>query len=222
LKSPLDQHIVSAYDKDLEALGESFRDMGELISEMVDLARKALAKKNGALTEKAEKKYLEVVALEKQVQQQAVKMLALRHPVANDLLFVTASIKVAAMLERMAELSKKISRKLGKLEKEPPKKTKKRLEEMADLVDKMTQGSVNAFGRGDSEKAGKVMEWEDKLDLIRGELFKELEQDMMANPSTIPSCMHALAITRNFERMGDHAVSVAQVVEEMVGVPAPQ
>lgn len=217
MKTAQDLHTVSSYDKELEGINKLLQQMGEEVAGMIVLAQKSLGKKDAASAQKNEKKYIAVAVQEKHVQQQVVRMLALRHPVANDLMFVTSAIKVAGTLERMAELSKKVSRKLSRLEKPLPKKVKKQLDEMAGLVADMIRDAVSALANGEPQKIDKVMKKEEKVDAIRAALFKSLEKDMMKDPSIIPACMQAFAVTRNFERVGDHAVSIVAQVQEIVG-----
>ena len=208
-----ESHIVTAYDRELAALSNLLNQMGSSVVDLVVIAEGLLGGKPAKNTkdfDKALTLYKKVVLLEKEAQMQAIKMLALRNPVASDLLYVASAIKVAGMLERMGELAVKITKKFSKLQQVPHKSVLKNMEKLADQVSKMIHASVKAFDSEDPSKSKKVMQLEDVVDDIFSEVSKQIQGDMMKSPKNIPSYMQAMLIARNFERIGDHATDIAK------------
>lgn len=216
----VETHIVSAYDRELGALSATLNQMGDRVVDLVVIAEGLLGGKPAKAAkdfDKALTLYKKVVLLEKEAQVQAINLLALRNPVASDLLYVASAIKVAGILERMGELAVKVIRKFSRLEQAPHKSVLKNMEKLAEQVAKMIHAAVKAFETEDASKSKKVMELEDVVDDIFAEVSKQIQADMMKTPKNIPSYMQAMLMARNFERIGDLATDVAKAARYIQG-----
>ena len=138
--------------------------------------------------------------------------LALQQPMASDLRFLVASIKINSDLERIADQAVNIALRARSLIHEPQVKPLIDIPRMAALAQEMVRKSLDAFVRRDPELARAVIEEDDAVDSLRDQVFRELLVYMMADTSTIPRALALILISRNLERIADHATNIAEDV----------
>lgn len=179
---------------------------------MIDLAIRSLVDR------KAER-HAEVFAEEERVNdlhieidEKVITLLALQHPVAADLRFVVMASKMAGELERIGDQAVNICQNTAKLLESPPLKPLIDIPIMAETARRMLRESLDAFVRQDATLAKKVLDTDDEVDAFKDQIFRELLTYMMSDPVTIPRAMSLILVSRNLERVGDHATNIAEDV----------
>lgn len=206
-------HIVSKFDEDLNQLDNLIAEMGGLAEHQFADAIKALVKRDGELAEKVILSDKRIDAIEENVDQHTISMLALRQPMADDLRVVITALRIASVIERIGDYSKNIakaSKQIGPNRKQFEPLTL--LPAMAEVAAEMVHDVLTAYAARDAELAREVIATDEKVDAFYNSIFRNLVSHMVENPSTISSAAQMLFIARNLERVGDHATNVAEMV----------
>ncbi len=146
------------------------------------------------------------------VDERCLRLLAKNSPLAKDLRLILACIKMNTDLERMGDQAVNISHCCTHLFSLSPLAVESRLPEMAALVRKMVRKALDAFMRQDERLAREVLTEDDEVDQAKNSLFKEASQEMKAHSSRVDYCLDLILISRNLERMADHATNIAEDV----------
>ena len=200
------------FHEQLQELLEQVAKMGSLATSMVQGAVRALVARDESLTADVLAKEQEVNALQVAVDDQAVKLTALHQPVAQDVRFLFMASRIGGELERIADLAINICQNAHYVLQAPPMQPLVGLPVMADVAQKMVRDSVTAMTTRNVALANTVLEEEQKVDAHRDQIFRVLLTHMMAEPTTIPRALSLILISRNLERVGDHATNVAEEV----------
>ncbi|HXG62355.1 MAG TPA: phosphate signaling complex protein PhoU [Planctomycetota bacterium] len=184
--------------------------MGTLAEAMVDEAVRSLLERAGDRHAEVYRREEEVNALHLEIDERAIGILALQHPVAADLRLVVMSSKIAGELERIADQAVNICQNTAHLLKYPPLKPLIDIPLMADRARAMLRESLDAFVRSDAALARKVLRDDDAVDALKDQVFRELLTYMMADPGTIPRALDLILVSRNLERVADHATNIAE------------
>jgi phosphate transport system protein len=207
-----ENHTVKAFDEDISKLRG-------LIAEMGGLAEVAIADAIDALVNRDEAKAKLVVAsdakldaLEAEVDQMAIRIIALRAPMADDLRDVIAALKISGVVERIGDYAKNIAKRVGDVTVKGSIEPLTLIPAMADIAQGMVRDVLNAYAARDPQLAIEVIARDEKLDNFYNSLFRNLVSHMMENPATISTAAHLLFMARNLERIGDHATNVAEMV----------
>jgi len=205
-------HTVKAFDSEIGQLRG-------LVAEMGGLAEVAIRDAIVALTQHDEELAAQVVAadarldaLEAEVDRLAVRTIALRAPMADDLRDVIAALKISGVIERIGDYAKNIAKRVNALENRLKIEPLELVPMMAEIAEGMVRDVLNAYGSRDAALAQEVIRRDEKLDQFYNTLFRSLLTHMMENPATITSAAQLLFIARNLERIGDHATNVAEMV----------
>lgn len=191
--------------------------MGGLVEEMIHLAIQALSERSEAPLERLRKNEEEVNNLHIEIDDRCLKLIALHQPTAADLRFIMAAIKINSDLERIGDQALNISESTVFYIQQPPLKRKLLdIPRMADLAKKMVKDSLDAFVRGDVVMARSVIALDDEEDKLKTSAFHELMELMQSDSTTIQRALALILISRNLERIGDHATNVAEDVVFMV------
>ena len=206
------EHTVKAFDSEIGQLRG-------LIAEMGGLAEVAIADAIEALVHHDEAKALTVVqndakldALEADVDRLAVRIIALRAPMADDLRDVIAALKISGVVERIGDYAKNIAKRVGHIEERRKFEPLTLIPAMAEIAQSMVRDVLNAYGARDPGLAVEVINRDVKVDNFFDSIFRNLVTHMMENPATISSAAQLLFVARNLERIGDHATNVAEMV----------
>ena len=210
------QHTVTAYGHELEELSTKLMQMGGLAEEQLAAAIDALRKRDDALAERTVAADVQIDEFEHVVEDQAVKLLALRQPMGSDLREVLAAIKICGDIERIGDLAKNLAKRALVLNKESPVPLTQGLSRMGFYGLRLLKDVLDAYIKKDASLAVAVWRSDEELDELYNSLFRELLTYMMEDPRTIGSCTHLLFIAKNLERIGDHATNIAETVHFMV------
>jgi len=206
------EHTVKAFDNEISQLRG-------LIAEMGGLAEVAIRDAIDALTQGDEDKARAIVAndaridaLEAEVDRLAVRVIALRAPMADDLREVIAALKISGVIERIGDYAKNIAKRVIHFELPVQIQPLTLIPAMAEIVQGMVRDVLNAYGARDPQLAVEVIRRDDKVDQFYNSIFRNLVTHMMEKPATISDAAQLLFVARNLERMGDHATNVAEMV----------
>lgn len=210
-------HILSAFDRDLEAIQTQIMKMGGLVEDAILQASNALENHDLELAEKVRKADKVIDALEQKVGDDCAQLIALRAPTAIDLRVVLSVMKIAGNLERVGDYSKNMAKRTGLLTGMPQVSgANSALRRMAREVQLMLKNALDAYIQRDAELAQEVIQRDLDVDEMYNALFRELLTFMMEDPRKISSCMHLHFIAKNTERMGDHVTAIAEQVVYLV------
>jgi phosphate transport system protein len=206
-------HIVTAFDRDLEALQASIIKMGGLVEDAILNGADALLARDTETAEQVRKGDAAIDALEEVINEEAVRLIALRQPVSGDLRLVVSALKLAQSLERVGDYAKNIAKRTSVLaEMRPISGGDATLRRMAREVQGMLKDTLDSFVRRDSALARDVVTRDQDVDQMYNALFREFLTYMMEDPRNITACMHLHFIAKNLERMGDLVTNMAEQV----------
>ncbi len=205
-------HTVKAFDDEIGELRGHIAEMGGRAEAAITSAMQALVKRDLDLARKviAEDKVID--RLETEVEKLAVRIIALRAPMADDLREVIAALKIAAVLERIGDYAKNIAKRAGALEGRRKIEPISLLPSMAQVATEMVHNVLNAFAARDAALAVEVNERDKVVDDFYNSIFRTLVTYMVENPQSIGNAAHLLFVAKNLERVGDHATNVAEMV----------
>ncbi|MFN4204770.1 MAG: phosphate signaling complex protein PhoU [Agrobacterium albertimagni] len=207
------EHTHKRFDEELERLSTTLSEMGGLAEIQLAQALVALHTRDTEVAEKVIAEDARIDALDEAVQEQTVKLLALRQPMAVDLRVILSSIKIAAALERIADYAKNTAKRSIVLSGgNGPASAVRGIERLGRLVRTALKDVLDAFAHDDVVKARDVWERDEEIDEVYTGLFRELLTYMMEDPRTITACTHLLFMAKNIERAGDHVTNIAELV----------
>jgi phosphate transport system protein len=206
------EHTVKAFDEDITRLRGLIAEMGGLAEVALREAMEALVKGNSELAQAVVARDKRIDALEAEIDKLAVRTLALRAPMADDLREVIAALKIAGIIERIGDYSKNIAKRADRIEGRRKFEPLTLLPAMADVAGAMVHDVLTAFAARDPALAAEVIARDDKVDAFYDSIFRNLVSHMMENPASISSAAELLFVARNIERIGDHATNVAELV----------
>ena len=200
------------FDEELKVLKQSLLQMGDLAQEMIGLSVQALKDREPGFAEEVLRLEDKVNHMEVKIEEEALVLMARRQPAARDLRLLTAILKIDNDLERVADQTVNIAEIALVLMKEPPLKPLIDIPFMAHMAQKMIRNSLNAFVHHDVALAQEVCEQDDQVDRINDQIFRELLTYMMENPRSITRAVDLILVSRNLERIADHATNIGEEV----------
>lgn len=206
------QHIVSAYSEELDQLSADLLRMGGLAEAMIRDACRAVVTRDVDLAETVIERDLEMDRLEREVERKAVRVLALRQPMASDLRNVIGVIKLSGAIERIGDLAKSIARRSLAIVDEDNRSTLRGIERMGQAVSNIMQLALDAYARRDAATAISVLKQDDDIDSHYNGLLHSMLVYMAEEPDQLDARSNFLFIVKNLERIGDHATNIAKVV----------
>lgn len=212
----MNDHTVRSFDEQLQALATLVAQMGGLTEAQLAAAIEAIARRDSQAAESAVAGDGRIDALQAEIEECAVKLLALRQPMAVDLRDTLAAIKIAGELERIGDLAKNIAKRALVLNREPPIRLTQSLARMGKAAQGQLKQVLDSFSNRNADDAEAVWRRDGEIDEIYNSLFRELLTYMMEDPRTIGLCTHLLFVAKNIERSGDHCTNIAEVVYHMV------
>jgi phosphate transport system protein len=200
------------FEGDLQAIRERLLAMGSLAEAMIHKSVKALVDRDETFVQAVLGHEEEMDLLCIEIDDRCFTLLALQAPMASDLRFLVGGIKINSDLERIADQTVSIALRAQSLITQPQVKPLIDIPRMANLAQEMVRKSLDAFVRRDPELARVVIEGDDEVDNLRDQVFRELLTYMMADTATIPRALALILISRNLERIADHATNIAEDV----------
>lgn len=216
-------HILSAFDRDLEAVQAMLMRMGGLVEAAIGEAAEALETRDEVLAVKVREGDKAIDALETQIQMECARLLALRAPTASDLRVVLTVMRIAGGLERCGDHAKNLAKRSMILSQMSPLGgTAGSISRMARTAMLRLKEALDAFIARDGVAAADIRDRDREVDQMYNSLFRELLTHMLEDPRSITPAMHLHFIAKNIERVGDHATGIAEQVIYLVSGEIPE
>ncbi|MDH3240267.1 MAG: phosphate signaling complex protein PhoU [Alphaproteobacteria bacterium] len=209
-------HIVKSYDEELNHLNESILKMGGLAEALLADALDSVTKRDPDRAQQTIDDDKKIDHLETEIDQQVVRLLALRQPMAADLRNIIAALKISSDIERIGDYGANVAKRAIPLSATQTVKPLFAINRMGRITLQMIKTVLDAYTEGNPDKAKEVWLRDEEVDDLYTGLFRELLTYMMEDPRNITPCTHMLFIARNLERIGDHATNIAETVYYMV------
>ncbi len=200
------------FEAELQSLRNQLLTMGGLVEERVHRAVHSLIHRREEDAHRIIASDKEINDLQMEIDDRCLKLLATQTPLAVDLRLITSAMKINADLERVGDQAVNIAESVLVLIPQPPLKPLIDLPRMAAIAEKMIRDSLDAFVKRDAELARDVLRRDDEVDNLKDQVFRELLTYMMADPGTIQRALSLILISRNLERIADHATNIAEDV----------
>ena len=200
------------FDEELKNVKQKMLQMADEAQEMIGLAMKSLVERKEEHVKQLFKMEEDVNRREIEVEDSVLKLLALHQPAGSDLRFLTAILKINNDLECVADQACNIGEISLRLLKEPLLKPLIDLPHMAKLAQAMIKQSLDALVRHDATLAEKVCQSDDEVDRLNEQIFRELLTYMMEDPKSIKRAVDLILVSRNLERVADHATNISEDV----------
>ena len=210
------EHTVRSYDEELRRLGNTLTQMGGLAESQLAAAMLAVSRRDGSLAAEIVGTDIRVDQLETEVDQQVMRLLALRQPVGPDLREIVSSLKIASDLERIADYAANVAKRSIALNQTPPVRPAFAIPRMGGYAQGMIKDVLDAYVDRDADRAILVWRRDEELDEMYTSLFRELLTYMMEDPRSIGAATHLLFMAKNVERIGDHATNIAETIYFLV------
>ncbi|HVD77183.1 MAG TPA: phosphate signaling complex protein PhoU [Vicinamibacteria bacterium] len=200
------------FEEEMQALKNRLLNMGALVEERVHDATHALIDRRLETAERIIGSDQDVNDLQIEIDERCLRLLALQQPMASDLRLITAAMKINADLERIGDQAVNIAEQAVRILAHPPLKPIIDLPRMAEISERMTRESLDAFVRKDATLARAILARDDEVDQLKDQVFRVLLTYMMADPGTIERALGLILISRHLERIADHATNIAEDV----------
>lgn len=198
--------------EELEHLKTKLLEMGALVEASIQRSVSAVTQKDRNAAEEVFRNEDRVNSIEIEIDDFAIKLLALHQPMAADLRLIVAALKINTDLERMGDLSVSIAERAMSLMEGPVIKSMIDIPHIAGLVQSMVRKALDAFVMRDADLACSVLASDDAVDSLRTASYHELASFMEKNPANIQQALHLMSVTRNLERIADHSTNIAEDV----------
>ena len=217
----MNEHIVRSYEEELALLDKKIAHMGGIAEQNLGQAFDALEKRDPKLAESVIRMDKTIDALELEIEEQVISMIARRQPMANDLRHIMAALRITGDLERIGDLAKNIAKRALAIANEThPKPLISGFRHMVELALRQLKDVLDAYAERDPVRALEVWHADEQIDAMYNSLFRELLTYMMEDPRNIGLSTHLLFGAKNVERVGDHTTNIAETVHYMVlGTP---
>jgi phosphate transport system protein len=214
------EHIIKSYDEELRRLNNTITEMGGLAESQLAAAIQAVVERDSDLAASVVEGDAKVDQLQRDLDNLALRILALRQPMARDLREIFAALKIASDLERICDYAANVAKRSIALAQAPPAQPVHALPRMGRLAQLLVKDVIDAYVARDADKAYQVWMRDEELDEMYASLFRELLTYMMEDPRNIGASTHLLFMAKNIERIGDHATNIAEDLYYLVhGTP---
>ncbi len=207
---------MSVFDEELMHLKEKVLKMGGMVEEAVKDSVRSLVDRDSELARRVIERDHQINALDVQIDEDSIKMIALRQPKASDLRFITTAMKITTDIERMGDLGVNIAERALELNEEPLLKPYVDIPRMRELAQGMIRDALDAFVRRDKKLAMDVIMRDDEVDELKHNVLEELAFFMVQDPTTVSRAMKISFIAQYLERFADHATNIAEMVIYLV------
>lgn len=204
------------FDEELAELKAKLVRMAGLAEDQIDKALEALVKRDSERASQVIERDHKVNALDVEIDEECISLLALHQPAARDLRLVTTAMKISTELERISDLAENICERTIELNQEPQLKPYIDIPRMGNIARMMVKESIDAFVKEDAALARKVLKDDDLVDELMEQIFRELLSFMIENPHTISRAIRLSFVAKYLERIADHATNMAELVVYLV------
>ncbi len=199
------------FDDELKALREKVLKLGSMVEDAVRDSVRALVDRDSDLAKEVVKRDHLINALDVGIDEECVRLIALRQPMAKDLRLITTTMKITTDLERMGDLAVNIAERAIELNEEPQLKPFVHIPRMAEITQSMVRDTLDAFVTGCSRLPYEVIKRDDEVDDLTVKNFEELLGLMIQDPKIIPLAVKRTYIAKYLERIADHATNIAEM-----------
>jgi phosphate transport system protein len=203
-------HIVKSFDSELNRLYGEINQMGDLAMAQLNAAVDVLNRRDSSAAARVVANDDAIDALENEISNDVLKLLALRQPMARDLREVYAALKISADIERIGDYASNVAKRSMVLNNSAALPASARIGRLAKTANQILSDALKAYQTSDAELAMQVRDADAELDGQYTSFFRELLTYMMEDPRTIGQCTHLLFMAKNIERIGDHATNIAE------------
>jgi phosphate transport system regulatory protein PhoU len=210
------EHTVRSFDEQLKHLKHLIVQMGGFAEAGLDNAITALTRRDTALAQATVGSDSRLDELEQEVANLAVRILALRQPMASDLREIVSALKISSDLERMGDYAANVAKRAIAISQLPAVRPAGSIPRMARLVQAIIKDVLDAYVERDAERAVDAWRRDEEVDEMYTSIFRELLTYMMEDPRNISACTHLLFVAKNIERIGDHATNIAEIIHYLV------
>lgn len=207
---------MTVFDEELQQLKEKLLKMGSLVEDGIKNSIHSLVERDNALAHKVIDNDRLVNTLDVEIDEESIRLIALRQPKASDLRFITMAMKITTDLERMGDFAVNIAERALELNEEPVLKPYIDIPKMREIAQGMIRDALNAFVKKDKELAINVILRDDQVDDLKREVLQELALFMAKDPSTVSRAMKVSFVAQYLERVADHATNIAEMVIYLV------
>lgn len=204
--------MTAIFDEELEQLRERVLKLGSMVEKAIQDSVKALVERDSELAREVIKRDHLVNALDVKMDEECVRLIALRQPMARDLRFITTTMKITTDLERMGDLAVNIAERAIELNEEPLLKPFVNIPKMAVITQQMVRDALDAFVTGCSRLPYEVIKRDDEVDDLTVRNFEELLSFMIQDPKIISLAVKRTYIAKYLERIADHATNIAEMI----------
>lgn len=210
------QHIVKSYADEINALQRQIIQMGGLVEKQVSDAIRALKDRDVKIAARVIEQDDQVDQMEEDIDKEAIRLLAIRQPMAVDLRVIAMAMKISNDLERIGDYASNMAKRAISLAEQPPLKPLYTIPHMGQITQAMVKQILDAYVERDSAKAMAAWHRDNEVDQLYDSLFRELMTYMLEEPRNIPTCVDLLSVAKHVERIGDHACNIAEKIHYMV------
>lgn len=207
---------MTIFDNELRQLKEKILRMGAFVENAIKDSVKSLVERDDKLAASVFEKDHQINAYDVAIDEQCIRLIALRQPKAGDLRFITTAMKITADLERIGDQSVNIAERAIELNKEPILKPYIDIPHMCRLAQSMTRDALDAFVKRDKRLAMDVIMRDDEVDDLKFSIFKELISYMAKDPKAVSRAMRIIFVAQYLERIADHTTNIAEMVIYLV------
>jgi phosphate transport system protein len=207
---------MSVFDEELQRLKDKILKMGSMVEDAIKNSVQALVERDNSLAVNVIDNDRLVNTLDVEIDEEAIRLIALRQPKASDLRFITMAMKITTDLERMGDLAVNIAERALELNDEPILKPYIDIPKMRSIAQRMTQDALDAFVRKDKRLARDVIIRDDEVDDLKQVVLHELAFFMVQDPTTVTRAMKVSFVATYLERIADHATNIAEMVIYLV------
>ena len=210
------EHTSKAFDDEFQRLIAEITRMGQSASRQLADAMRALRNNDDALADTVIAADADIDMMESQVSHDALRLLALRQPIARDLREIVAALRTAAAIERVGDYAANIAKRVRALKQLPTTTHGNDIQALGEQAGALFADVIEAWRDRDAEHAYTVWQQDAELDRRHNALFAGLLETMAAQPPQVPGCAHLMFIAKNLERIGDHATNIAEQLHFVV------
>jgi phosphate transport system protein len=203
---------MTVFDEELQQLKEKLLKMGFLVEDAIRGSIRALVERDNASAARVIDNDRIINTLDVEIDEDSIRLIALRQPKAIDLRFITTAMKITTDLERMGDLAVNIAERALELNEEPILKPYIDIPKMREIAQGMTRDALDAFVRKDKKLAMDVIMRDDEVDDLKHSILQELAFFMAQDPSTVSRAMKISFVAQYLERIADHATNIAEMV----------
>jgi len=210
------KHTSSQYEKELQEIKNNLIYLGALTEQAIQKATKSLIDRDTEMANKVIANDYEIDKMDKEIEEKCIKLLALRQPTAIDLRFITTAIKITGHLERIGDMAVNIAEKAVQLMQEPKLKPYIDLPRMSSIIENMVAKALDSLIKSDLQLADEVRKIEQVVDDLNEQIFRELLTFMMEDSKSIHRALLIMHVSKNMERIADHAQGIVDMVTYMI------